>query len=203
MNNKFSPWPFYTDEEIKSVKEVLLSNKVNYWTGNECRQFEKEFAVWSDSKYAVTIANGTLALDIAFKALGIGVGDEVIVTSRSYIASISSIINAHATPIFVDVDEISQNITPQNISSAITNKTKAILCVHLAGWPCDLEEICSYCRQKGIYIIEDCAQAHGAKYNNKSVGTWGDINAWSFCQDKIITTGGEGGMVSTSSKELF
>ena len=163
MNNKFSPWPFYTDEEIKSVKEVLLSNKVNYWTGNECRQFEKEFAVWSDSKYAVTIANGTLALDIAFKALGIGVGDEVIVTSRSYIASISSIINAHATPIFVDVDEISQNITPQNISSAITNKTKAILCVHLAGWPCEMDEIMSIANAHDLFVIEDCAQAHGAK----------------------------------------
>lgn len=203
MNNKFSPWPFYTDEEIKSVKEVLLSNKVNYWTGNECRQFEKEFAVWSDSKYAVTIANGTLALDIAFKALGIGVGDEVIVTSRSYIASISSIINAHATPIFVDVDEISQNITPQNISSAITNKTKAILCVHLAGWPCEMDEIMSIANAHDLFVIEDCAQAHGAKYKGVSVGSIGHIGCWSFCQDKIMTTGGEGGMVTTNDKSLW
>ena len=203
MNNKFSPWPFYTDEEIKSVKEVLLSNKVNYWTGNECRQFEKEFAIWSDSKYAVALANGTLALDIAFKALGIGVGDEVIVTSRSYIASISSIINAHATPIFVDVDEISQNITPQNISSAITDKTKAILCVHLAGWPCEMDEIMSIANAHDLFVIEDCAQAHGAKYKGVSVGSIGHIGCWSFCQDKIMTTGGEGGMVTTNDKSLW
>ena len=112
MSRKFSPWPFFTEEEIHSVKNVLSSNKVNYWTGDECRKFEKEFAVWADSKYAVTLANGTLALDIAFKALGIGAGDEVIVTSRSYIASITSIINSGATPVFVDVDLESQNITP-------------------------------------------------------------------------------------------
>jgi len=203
MNNKFSSWPFYTDEEIKSVKDVLLSNKVNYWTGNECRQFEKEFAAWSDSKYAVTLANGTLALDIAFKALGIGAGDEVIVTSRSYIASITSIINAHATPIFVDVDLASQNITPQNIGSAITNKTKAILCVHLAGWPCEMDEIMSIANANDLFVIEDCAQAHGAKYKGVSVGSIGHIGCWSFCQDKIMTTGGEGGMVTTNDKSLW
>lgn len=203
LNNQFSPWPCFTQEEADIVQNVLLSNKVNYWTGDECRKFEKEFAVWADSKYAVTLANGTLALDIAFKALGIGAGDEVIVTSRSYIASITSIINSGATPVFVDVDLESQNITPNNISSAINNKTKAILCVHLAGWPCEMNEIKSIANTHNLFIIEDCAQAHGAKYKGVSVGSIGDIGCWSFCQDKIMTTGGEGGMVTTSDKSLW
>ena len=164
INNKYSPWPSFSNEEIQSVKEVLLSNKVNYWTGNECREFEKEFAAWSESKYAVSLANGTLALDIAFRALDIGNGDEVIVTSRSYIASVTSIINSNATPVFVDIDPESQNITPDNIKSAITNKTKAIVCVHLAGeWPCEMDEIITILKSHNLFVI-DCAQAHGAKY---------------------------------------
>ncbi len=203
INNKYSPWPSFSNEEIQSVKEVLLSNKVNYWTGNECREFEKEFAAWSDSKYAVSLANGTLALDIAFRALGIGNGDEVIVTSRSYIASVTSIINSNATPVFVDIDPESQNITPENIRSAITNKTKAIVCVHLAGWPCEMDEIMAIAKSHNLFVIEDCAQAHGAKYKGISVGSIGDIGCWSFCQDKIMTTGGEGGMVTTNKKSLW
>lgn len=203
MSNKFSPWPSFTNEEIDSVKEVLLSNKVNYWTGNECRKFETEFADWSDSKYAVALANGTLALDIAFKALNIGKGDEVIVTSRSYIASVTSIINTDATPVFVDVDKSSQNITPKNISLALTKRTKAILCVHLAGWPCEMDEIMSFARTNNLFVIEDCAQAHGAKYKGVSVGSIGDVGCWSFCQDKIMTTGGEGGMVTTNDESLW
>jgi len=203
LDSKFSPWPSFTDEEIDSVKDVLASNKVNYWTGDECRKFEKEFAAWSDSKYAVSLANGTLALDIAFKALEIGDGDEVIVTSRSYIASVTSIINSNAIPIFVDVDLESQNITPENISSAITSKTKAIVCVHLAGWPCEMDEIMSIANDHNLFIIEDCAQAHGAKYKGVSVGSIGHIGCWSFCQDKIMSTGGEGGMVTTNDKSLW
>jgi dTDP-4-amino-4,6-dideoxygalactose transaminase len=203
MKNKFSPWPFFTDEEANSVKNVLLSNKVNYWTGDECRKFEKEFAAWTDSKHAVSLANGTLALDIALKALGIGLGDEVIVTSRSYIASVTSIINANAKPVFVDVDLESQNITPKNINSAITNNTKAIICVHLAGWPCEMDEIMSIANTNDLFVIEDCAQAHGAKYKGASVGSIGHIGCWSFCQDKIMTTGGEGGMVTTNDESLW
>ena len=203
INNKYSPWPSFSKEEVQSVKEVLLSNKVNYWTGNECREFEKEFAAWSDSKYAVSLANGTLALDIAFRALGIGNGDEVIVTSRSYIASVTSIINSNATPVFVDIDPESQNITPDNIRAAITNKTKAIVCVHLAGWPCEMDEIMAIAKSNNLFVIEDCAQAHGAKYKGISVGSIGDIGCWSFCQDKIMTTGGEGGMVTTNKKSLW
>jgi len=203
INNKFSPWPSFTNEEIESVKNVLSSNKVNYWTGDECRKFEKEFAAWSDSEYAVSLANGTLALDIAFKALDIGSDDEVIVTSRSYIASVTSIINANATPVFVDVDPISQNISPKNINSAITDKTKGIVCVHLAGWPCEMDEIMAIAHANDLFVVEDCAQAHGAKYRGVSVGSIGDIGCWSFCQDKIMSTGGEGGMVTTNNKSLW
>ena len=203
INNQFSSWPSYTVEEADAVHEVVLSNKVNYWTGNECRDFEKEFAAWSNSEYAVALGNGTLALDVAFKALDIGVGDEVIVTSRTFIASISSIVNAGAVPIFTDVDLSSQNITPDSIRSVITNKTKAIVCVHLAGWPCDMDEIMDLANEFNLFVIEDCAQAHGARYKGKPVGSIGHIGCWSFCQDKIMTTGGEGGMVTTNDESLW
>ena len=202
-SSKFSQWPKFTDEEINAVTDVLSSNKVNYWTGNECREFEKEFAAWSNSKYAIALANGTLALDIAFKALDIGKGDEVIVTSRTYIASVSSIINSGAKPVFADIDLVSQNISPDSIRSVISKKTKAILCVHLAGWPCEMNEILSISKKYNLYVIEDCAQAHGAKYKGNSVGSIGDIGCWSFCQDKIMTTGGEGGMVTTNKNFLW
>ena len=203
LNTNFTSWPSYTSEEADAAHKVLLSNKVNYWTGSECREFEKEFAVWSNSKYAIALGNGTLALDSAFKALNITAGDEVIVTARTYIASVTSIVNAKAIPIFVDVDLNSQNITPESIRSKITNKTKAIVCVHLAGWPCEMDEIMDLAKEFNLYVIEDCSQAHGAKYKGKSVGSIGNIGCWSFCQDKIMTTGGEGGMVTTNEKSLW
>jgi dTDP-4-amino-4,6-dideoxygalactose transaminase len=203
INNQFSPWPSFTQEEADTVQDVLLSNKVNYWTGSECREFEKEFAAWSDTKYAIALGNGTLALDIAFKSLDIGVGDEVIVTSRTFIASVSSIVNSGAIPIFADVDLNSQNITVESIQSVITNKTKAIICVHLAGWPCEMDEIMDLSNEFGLFVIEDCAQAHGAMYKGTPVGSIGHIGCWSFCQDKIMTTGGEGGMVTTNKESLW
>jgi dTDP-4-amino-4,6-dideoxygalactose transaminase len=203
INNQFSPWPCFTEEEADAVQRVLLSNKVNYWTGNECREFEKEFAFWSNVKYAVALGNGTLALDLALKALNIGNGDEVIVTSRTFVASIFSIVNSGAVPVFADVDLDTQNISPESIRSAITNKTKAILCVHLAGWPCEMDEIMVIASEFGLYVVEDCAQAHGSKYKGKPVGSIGHIGCWSFCQDKIITTGGEGGMVTTNDESLW
>ena len=198
LETQFSPWPSYTAREIQAVSDVLRSNRVNYWTGEEAREFESEFATWCGADHAVALANGTLALDVAFKALGIGSGDEVIVTPRSFLASASSIVNASATPVFVDIDRDSQNITADTIAPAITEKTKAIVCVHLAGWPCEMDEIMALASKNNIFVVEDCAQAHGAKYKGRSVGTFGHIAAWSFCQDKIMTTGGEGGMVTTS-----
>jgi dTDP-4-amino-4,6-dideoxygalactose transaminase len=203
IKTKFSPWPSFSQEEADAVSRTLLSNQVNYWTGNECREFEKEFAKWVNVDHAVALANGTLALDAALKALGVGNGDEVIVTSRTFIASVSSIVNAGATPIFADVSADSQNITSSTISIKITAKTKAIICVHLAGWPCEMDDIMTLAKEHGLYVIEDCAQAHGAKYKGKSVGSFGHIGTWSFCQDKIMSTGGEGGMVTTSDRKLF
>lgn len=203
LNISFQPWPSFTQQEADAVSQVLLSNKVNYWTGQECRQFETEFAEWADSKYAIAMGNGTLALDVALQALDIGAGDEVIVTPRTFIASISSVVNAGATPVFADVDEATGNINPESIAAVLTAKTKAIVCVHLAGWPCDMDGIMALAEQHNLYVIEDCAQAHGARYKERSVGSIGHIGAWSFCQDKIMTTGGEGGMVTTNDEQLW
>jgi len=203
LNTEFSPWPSFTEEEATAVYEVLLSNKVNYWTGQECREFEKEFAIFADTKYAVALANGTLALDVALKVLNVGVGDEVIVTSRTFIASVSSIVNTGAVPVFADISRASQNITPESVRAVITPKTKAIICVHLAGWPCEMDGMMALADEFDLFVIEDCAQAHGAKYKGRSVGSIGHIGTWSFCQDKIMTTGGEGGMVTTSDPDLW
>ena len=203
LNTAFEPWPSFTQEEADAVSQVLLSNKVNYWTGQECREFEKEFARFAETRYAVALANGTVALDVALKALGIGVGDDVIVTSRTFLASASSIVTAGANPIFADVELDSQNISAQTIEAVLTPNTKAIICVHLAGWMCDMDPIMQLAADKGLYVIEDCAQAHGAKYKGKSAGSIGHVAAWSFCQDKIMTTGGEGGMVTTNDETLW
>ncbi|ENS4041274.1 DegT/DnrJ/EryC1/StrS aminotransferase family protein [Acinetobacter baumannii] len=203
LNTAFEPWPSFTTEEADAVKNVLLSNKVNYWTGQECRIFEKEFAEFSDTKYAVALANGTVALDVALKALDIGAGDDVIVTSRTFLASASSIVTAGANPVFADVELDSQNISRRTIEAVITPNTKAIICVHLAGWMCDMDPIMQLAAEHVIYVIEDCAQAHGAKYKGKAAGSIGHIAAWSFCQDKIMTTGGEGGMVTTNDEALW
>jgi dTDP-4-amino-4,6-dideoxygalactose transaminase len=203
LNTKFSPWPSFTQEEADAVSAVILSNKVNYWTGQECRLFEKEFAEWSNSNHAVALTNGTVALDLALIALGVSSGDEVIVTPRSFIASVSCVVNVGATPVFADVDLNSGNICADTIAPKITSKTKAIICVHLAGLPCDMDSIMDLARLHNIYVIEDCAQAHGARYKGKSVGSIGHIGAWSFCQDKIMTTGGEGGMVTTNDESLW
>ncbi|MCG3860929.1 DegT/DnrJ/EryC1/StrS aminotransferase family protein [Psychrobacter sp. Ps5] len=203
LNTPFSPWPSFTQQEVDAISQVLLSNKVNYWTGTEGREFEKEFAKWADSKYAIAMGNGTLALDVALQALGLGEGDEVIVTPRTFIASISSVVNAGAKPVFADVDAATGNITPETISAVLTAKTRAIICVHLAGWPCDMDGIMALADKHNLYVIEDCAQAHGARYKGRSVGSIGHIGAWSFCQDKVMTTGGEGGMVTTNDEQLW
>lgn len=203
LNTPFSPWPSFTQEEADAVSRVLLSNKVNYWTGSECREFEKEFAAWVGCEYAVALGNGTLALDVALKALNVGEGDEVITTPRTFLASASSIVTAGANPVFADVDLNSQAITAESIETVLTPKTKAVIVVHLGGMPAEMDAIMALSEKHGFYVIEDCAQAHGAKYKGRSVGTIGHIGAWSFCQDKIMTTGGEGGMVTTNSKELW
>ena len=202
-------WPSFTLEEIKAVQNTLLSNKVNYWTGQEGRNFEKEFSAFVDCKYAIAVANGTLSIDLAFIALNIGCNnggsndDEVVVTSRTFLASVSTIVNAGAKPVFADVDLDSQNLELRSIREKITINTKAIVCVHLAGWPCEMDKIMSLADEFDLYVIEDCAQAHGAKYKGTPVGSIGHIGSWSFCQDKIMTTGGEGGMVTTNDESLW
>jgi dTDP-4-amino-4,6-dideoxygalactose transaminase len=203
LGTKFSPWPSFTEEEANAAKDVILSNRVNYWTGQEARQFENEFANWSGTQYAVALANGTVALDLALKALAIGPGDEVIVTSRTFLASVSSIVNAGAIPVFADVDTDSQNFSAKTIRAVVTANTKALICVHLAGWPCDMDPIMALAGELNLKVIEDCAQAHGATYNGRPVGSIGHVGAWSFCQDKIMTTGGEGGMVTTNDRQLW
>ncbi len=203
LNTSFSPWPSFSEEEAEAVKRVLLSNRVNYWTGTEAREFECDFAGWCDTQYAVALHNGTAALELPLRAMGIGSDDEVIVTPRTFIASASAIVMCGAKPVFADIDPDSQNITAETIAPVITDRTKAILCVHLAGWPCDMDPIMELARKHNLRVIEDCAQAHGAMYKGKSVGSIGDVGAWSFCQDKIMTTGGEGGMVTTNDKSLW
>lgn len=203
LNTSFSPWPSFTQQEADAVSQVLLSNKVNYWTGQQGREFEREFAKWSDSQFAIAVGNGTLALDLALQALEIGAGDEVIVTPRTFLASVSSVINAGAKPVFAEIDADSGNITAETIKAALSESTRAIICVHLAGWPCDMDGIMALADEHGLFVIEDCAQAHGARYKGRSVGSIGHIGAWSFCQDKIMTTGGEGGMVTTNDEQLW
>lgn len=203
LNSVFTPWPCFSKEEIDAVASVLQSNKVNYWTGTEGRSFENEFSAWVGSEHSIAVANGTLALDLALKALNIGHDDEVITTPRTFLASASSIVTAGATPKFADVDLNSQNITASSIEAVLSKKTKAVIVVHLGGMPAEMDEIMELSKEHGFYVIEDCAQAHGAVYKGRSVGTIGHVGAWSFCQDKIMTTGGEGGMVTTNSKELW
>ncbi|MBI5887862.1 MAG: DegT/DnrJ/EryC1/StrS family aminotransferase [Deltaproteobacteria bacterium] len=206
MNDKkdaLPHWPYFADDEVEAVAAVLRSGKVNYWTGDEGRQFEKEFADYANCKYAIALANGTVALELALHALGIGPGDEVIVPSRTFIASASCVVMRGATPVMADIDPVSQNLTAETIRPVLSKKTKAVIAVHLSGWPCDMAPIMSLARKHGLKVIEDCAQAHGAEYKGRPVGSLGDIAAFSFCQDKIMTTGGEGGMLTLNNKALW
>lgn len=199
----FAPWPFFTEDEIGAAAAVLRSGKVNYWTGEQGRLFEQEYAAFLNTRHAIAVANGTVALELALYALGIGPGDEVVVTSRSFIASASCVVVRGAVPVFADVDLHSQNLSAETIARVLTPRTKAIIAVHLAGWPCDMDAIMALAKQHGLKVVEDCAQAHGATYKGRQVGSFGDINAFSFCQDKILTTGGEGGLVTTNDQSLW
>lgn len=199
----FPPWPYHSEDEIAAVAAVLRAGKVNYWNGTEGRAFEQEFASATGCAHAIAIANGTLALELALYALGIGAGDEVVVTSRTFIASASCAVMRGAVPVFADVDPESQNITAESIRAVLTPRTKAIIAVHLAGWPCDMDPILELAREHGLKVIEDCAQASGATYKGRPVGSFGDMAAFSFCTDKIMTTGGEGGMLTTSCRSLW
>ncbi len=202
--NKISEWPQFSKKEINKVGQVLKSGNVNYLYGNNGINFEKNFSKYIRCKYAVAVSNGTVALELCLRSIGIKKNDEVIVSPRSYYASASTIVNIGAIPVFADIDINSQNITLQTIKKVFKkNKTKAILCVHLGGYPCSMLEINKFAKKNRIFVIEDCAQAHGAMIKDGFVGSFGDVSAWSFCNDKIISTGGEGGMITTNSKKIF
>ena len=198
-----APWPHFDSDQIDAATRVLASGKVNTWTGEKTKAFENEFAAWCGSSHAIAMANGSLALSAAYLAIGLGEGDELITTPRTFIATASSAVLLGAKPVFADVDPDSGSITAASIAPLINARTKAISVVHLGGWPADMPAICDLARAHGISVIEDCSQAHGARINGVSVGTFGDLAAWSFCQDKIMTTAGEGGMVNTSRPELW
>lgn len=199
----YPSWPHYDQDEIAAVAEVLRSGKVNYWTGGEGRAFEQEFAEFTGCRYGIALANGTVALEAALYALNIGPGDEVVVPARTFIASASCVAMCGARPMVADVDTVSGNITAETIEQVRTPRTKAIIAVHLGGWPCDMDAIMAYARKHGLMVIEDCAQAHGAEFNGKKVGSFGDAAAFSFCQDKIMSTGGEGGMLVMNDEHVW
>ncbi len=197
------PWPVFGEREIEAVGEVLASGRVNYWTGPHGREFEREYALWLGCEHAVAVANGTVALELALEAVGIETGDEVVVPCRSFLASASAIAARGAVPVFADVDAESGNITVDTLKASWTPRTRAVLVVHLAGWPCDMDPILEFAGEHDLRVIEDCAQAHGAVYRGRPVGTLGDIAAFSFCQDKILSTGGEGGLVVTDDIQTW
>lgn len=203
LNIPFPSWPAFSTEEADAVRDVLLSNRVNYWTGTIGREFEQDYAHHTGRRHAIALHNGSLALELALHAFGIGAGDEVITTPRTFIASASCAVMRGAKPVFADVDRDSQNITAAAIEKVITRRTKAIIPVHLAGWPCAMDEIMVLANEHNLLVIEDCAQAHGATYKGKPVGSFGHAAAFSFCQDKIITTGGEGGMLVLDDEDAW
>lgn len=189
-------WPVYAADEIDAVARVLRSGKVNQWTGPDVFAFERACEAKFGGGHGIALANGSLALELVLKAFGIGPGDEVIVTPRSFAASAFCVRLVGATPVFADVEADSGNISPATVAPLITERTRAIIPVHLAGWPADIEGLMALAAPRGIKVIEDCAQAHGAMIGGRSVGGFGDAAAFSFCQDKIISTGGEGGYLS-------
>ena len=196
-------WPYYAPDEVEAVQRVLASGRVNYWTGDEARLFEQEFAAYHGMPHAIALANGTVALEAALIALGIGPGEDVVVPSRTFVATAGAVVLHGARPVFADVDADGGNVTAETVAATLTPRTRAVIVVHLGGWPCEMDPILALARERGLYVIEDCAQSHAARYKGRLVGTLGHIGAFSFCQDKIMSTGGEGGMVITDDEELW
>jgi dTDP-4-amino-4,6-dideoxygalactose transaminase len=186
-------WPFYAEDEIEAVAAVLRSGRVNQWTGGEVFAFQDALARTFGGRHCIALANGSLALELPLRAFGIGPGDEVVVTPRTFVASATCVMLLGATPVFADIDPDSGNITAASIEAVLTERTKAIIPVHLGGWPCDMPAIMELAERRGLLVIEDCAQSHGAEIDGRPAGSFGHATALSFCQDKIISTGGEGG----------
>jgi len=196
-------WPNFSKNLISKVSSIIDSGKINYTDGPYGVKFEKEFSKFVCNRYSIAICNGTAALEVAIKSLRLPKNSEIIVPARSFFASASCVVNTGYIPVFADVKLLTQNISLEDIKKKITKKTKAIICVHLAGLPCEMNDIKKLAKKKKIKIIEDCSQAHGASVNNKQVGSFGDVSTWSFCNDKIISTLGEGGMISTNKKSIY
>lgn len=197
------PWPAFDEDDLEAARAVLASGKVNYWTGEQGRLLEAEFAAAVDTRHAVLVSNGTVAIELALRAVGVRPGDEVIVPAATFIATASAVVACGARPVVVDIDPNSQCLTAATVEPAITARTAAVVVVHLAGHPADVQPILDVAARHGLRVVEDCAQAHGARYRGRAVGSLGDIAAWSFCQDKIMTTAGEGGAITTSDAELW
>ena len=200
---KLPGWPLPNEDEIAAVATVMRSGRLNYTTGGQGRAFEREFADAYGTRYAVAVTNGTLALELALRCVGIRPGDHVITSSRTFVATASSIAILGATPIFADVDRDTQNLTVDTIRAVLTPETQAIIAVHLGGNPCDMDSLVQFAQERNLFLIEDCAQAQGATYRGRPVGSFGHAGAFSFCNDKIISSLGEGGMLTTNSSELW
>ena len=195
-------YPYYSKQEIKKVSSILKKGRVNYWTGKECNSFEKEFATYHELKFGVAVSNGSVALEIALKSLKLENDYHAIVTPRSFIISASAINNTNGVPVFADVD-VNGNLYLDSIKKNITPKTKVVVLVHLYGHPANALEIKKYLKKKKIFLIEDCSHAHGGIFKNRKIGSFGDLSIWSFCNEKIISTGGEGGMICTNNLTIF
>jgi perosamine synthetase len=202
MNFKIPVYrPSLDGNEKKYVNDCLDSSWISS-KGKYVELFESSFAKYIGSKHAASVCNGTVAIHLALIALGIGSGDEVIVPTLTYIASVNPVIYTGATPIFVDSLNSSWQMNPDEIRKKITAKTKAIIAVHLYGHPCNMQELTQIAKDYNIFLIEDCAEAIGSRYKGKHVGTFGDIATFSFFGNKSITTG-EGGMVVTDDQTLY
>jgi dTDP-4-amino-4,6-dideoxygalactose transaminase len=197
------PWPHYEADELEAVRSVLESGRVNYWTGEEARLFEAEYAAQLARRHAIALANGSVALELALLVLGVGPGDEIVTSPRTFIASAAVAALRGAKPVLADVDPDSGNITAETVAQVLTPRTRAIIAVHLGGWPCDMAPLMELARSCNISVVEDCAQAHGAQYQGRPAGSLGDLAAFSFCQDKIISTGGEGGLLAIDDEDLW
>ncbi len=195
-------WPSFDEAAIRAVDETLRSGKVNYWTGKRGMEFERRFADWQGSRYAISTTNGTSALHVALTALGIGPGDEVIVPSYTFIASSFSIVQAGAIPRFADVNLADHCLSVESAEALVTARTKAVMPVHLYGNVADMDAINAFAKRHNLFVIEDNAEAFGGVYKGKKTGTLSDIAGCSFCQSKTFTTGGEGGMVTTDNEDL-
>ena len=200
---KKKDWPNFNNHLISKVVNVIKSGKINYTFGLQGTEFESKFSKFIGNKYSIAICNGTAALEVAIKSLNFPKNSKIMVPARSFFSSASCIVNTGHIPVFVDVDPVTQNISIKDLKKKISNNIKAIICVHLGGLPCDMKSIKNLVKKRNIKIIEDCSQAHGASINNKQVGSFGEVATWSFCTDKIISTLGEGGMISTNKKNIY